>query len=193
MSISKSALAAVAAMMIAAPALAADNNGFAPYATATYAYQDTKGTSGFQQGAYVAIGNKFSNMLSLEVAGEIMDPTNSTKQQTRVEVAAIPSYSVGAFTGYVRGAVGEGFQNSQNWTYWSVEPGVKVFITPDLSAKVGYRFRDSFDSGVLDRTQTYRVGLDYAINKQVSLNLGYDRVTGDKEANVYLAGLTVRF
>ena len=54
-----------------------------------------------------------------------------------------------------------------------------------FSTKIGYRIRNAFQVSNLDHTNTARVGLSYAFNKQDSVALRYDRVRGDQEQNLW--------
>ena len=76
--------------------------------------------------------------------------------------------------------------NTTNFTYYSVEPGVKAAFQyfPGLTARVGYRFRDAVDSANNDTTRTWRAGLDYALTKKDTIGLGYDSVRGDSNQNI---------
>jgi long-subunit fatty acid transport protein len=64
-------------------------------------------------------------------------------------------------------------------SYYSIEPGVNYKITDALTARVAYRYRDAFSSGVADRSDTARLGLSYALTKQDTIGLGYDVVKKD--------------
>lgn len=83
--------------------------------------------------------------------------------------------------GYVRGAVGQRYSNGADFTYYSVEPGVTAPVGP-FTARVGWRYRTA-DNAVAnnDQTHTMRYSLAYALTKQDSVALGYDRVTGDSD------------
>jgi outer membrane autotransporter protein len=94
---------------------------------------------------------------------------------------------------YGRGAVGEKFKTASNYTYYSVEPGVKYAVTPALSVKGGYRYRAATDSANADTTRTWRAGVEYAVNKNYFVGLGYDRVRGDSNYNATNVSVGFKF
>ena len=111
--------------------------------------------------------------------------TSNNLSDTRFEGGLTATQPVGA-TGlsvYGRGAVGEKFKTATNYTYYSVEPGVKYAVTPSLSVKAGYRYRAATDSVNADTTRTYRLGAEYSLSKNYFVGLGYDSVRGDSDYN----------
>ena len=98
----------------------------------------------------------------------------------------------GSVKGTVRGAVGEKFSTKGNTTYWSVEPGVIVPIGP-FNTRFAYRYRSSVDTAQGDQTNTARVQVSYALSKQDSVAVGYDRQRGDSNANTIRLSYTRSF
>ena len=123
----------------------------------------------------------------------VVDGTNALS--TRAEAGLTPSIKlVGPFSAYMRGAVGQKFTNTADFTYYSVEPGIKANIgTTGLVATLGYRFRDAFTSSNNDKTETTRVGLAYSINDKNTVGVRYDRMRGDADANVWAVNYTLSF
>jgi long-subunit fatty acid transport protein len=84
-------------------------------------------------------------------------------------------FTAGAFSANVRGGIGlKTVSGSEATSYYSIEPGVNYKITDALTARVAYRYRDAFSSGVADRSDTTRVGVSYAVTKKDTIGLGYD-------------------
>lgn len=94
---------------------------------------------------------------------------------------------------YGRGALGQKFATSEDHSYYSVEGGVKTQLTTALNVRAGYRYRDSFNDSVSDKTNTIRFGAEYALNKNNVVTLGIDRAYGDSEFIGYNAGYLVKF
>ena len=96
--------------------------------------------------------------------------TNNTNAvSTRLEAggtATVPLY--GPVSGYTKVGLGKKFSSSGEFSYYSIEPGVSVPLNSSLTAKVGYRFRTAVSDPNVnkDTTQTVRVGVAYAINKE---------------------------
>lgn len=152
------------------------------------------GTNGTQDAnAYsITAGQNINQYLDAEIYARVKSNDDDTNN-TRLEGALIAKTTYGYLTPYVRGAVGEKFDGTDNFAYWSLEPGVKVALTQDLSVKGGIRFRDAFNTGDNDSTRTYRLGADYAVTKASTVSLGVDFSRGDSEYNSIGAGYAVKF
>lgn len=101
---------------------------------------------------------------------------------------------VGPIAGYIRGATGLKFTNGQNSEgYYSLEPGVSFKSSERSVIRVGYRFRDAYDTDVADTTKTVRVSTTYALTKKDSLGVRYDRVRGDSDQNIIGVNYTRSF
>ena len=123
--------------------------------------------------------NKTFSVLT-QLTSQQSDGTNAVS--TRLEVGGIATVPVyGPVSGYARVAVGQKFSTAGQFTYYSIEPGVTVPLTSSLTAKVGYRFRTAADNPNVnkDTTDTVRVGVSYALNKEHAVGVRYDRMTGD--------------
>jgi hypothetical protein len=90
---------------------------------------------------------------------------------------------------YVRAATGQKYSNTTDFAYYSVEPGIAIPVGYGLTAKVGYRWRSAFDSSASgDQTHTARYSLAYALSKNDTVAVKYDRVNGDNnQKNVAVA------
>lgn len=171
----------------------------APYAAFGYTFQDFRGAaSGSSRGGGIAtLGNRFSKNLAVEISGGTFDmPLNSGGLHDisyRVDAAVIPSYSVGAFTGFVRAAVGQAGTRTDNWSFYRIEPGVSMAVTQNITLSGSYQLRDSFDKKVNDQAGIYRAVLGYKLTKNMVFTLGYDRSTGHTKYDGYSAGLGFYF
>jgi hypothetical protein len=124
--------------------------------------------------------------------------TNSTNAvSTRLETGVTGTVGLfGPVKGYTTLAIGEAYKSAGNFAYYSVEPGVLMPIaSTGLTARVGYRYRTAFNDANVnnDTTQTVRVGLSYAITKQDSVGVRYDKVSGDGHQNGYAVNYTRSF
>jgi opacity protein-like surface antigen len=156
-------------------------------------------------------GNTDSNLVRVMVGTDVTDSIKvdvSQLQKTadsgnaikidRTELAGTYSTPIATgLTGYVRAGIGEKYftKSDSNFSYYTVEPGVKYAVTPNLTAKVGYRYRAAMDSANSDTTRTWRTGLEYAVTKNYSVNVGYDQSRGlaNETSNNVSVGLGVRF
>ena len=66
-------------------------------------------------------------------------------------------------------------------------------VTGDLALKAGVRFRDAFNDANNDSTRTYRLGAEYALDKNQTLSVGFDRSLGNAEFNAFSAGYGIKF
>ena len=141
----------------------------------------------------LTVGKNLNQYFDTEVYARIKSNDDSTNN-TRAELAVVGKYPVlSGINLYTRGAIGEKFDGTGNDGYWSLEPGVKVAATQDLSLKAGLRFRDAFNDANADSTRTYRLGAEYAVTKNQSVSLGYDRSLGDSKYDAIGIGYGVKF
>jgi hypothetical protein len=123
------------------------------------------------------------------------DSTNAVS--TRLETGVTGQVKLfGPVSGYTTVAVGEAYKSAGNFAYYSVEPGITAPIgATGLTARVGYRYRTAFNNANVnnDTTQTARVGLSYALTKQDTIGVRYDKVNGDAHQNGYAVNYTRSF
>ena len=93
----------------------------------------------------------------------------------------------------MRFGIGNKYTTKDNFGYWSITPSVKYKINDKMSTKIGYRFRDSFDTGHKQNDQTIKLGISYKILEDTSLNAGYDLKRGDSDSNGFGIGLKFEF
>ena len=150
---------------------------------------DTKNGGKDQKNANFTLSESINSTFSVhtQLSSTQTDTTNAVS--TRLEVggtATVPLY--GPVLGYTKVAVGEKYTSTGQFSYYSVEPGVKAPIgNTGLTAQLGYRFRTAIkDPNVNnDTTQTLRVGVAYAINKENAVGFRFDKITGDSRQDGY--------
>jgi len=112
---------------------------------------------------------------------------------TRDEIGTTGSFPVfGPIGFYTRLSVGDKYNNTTHFGYYSVEPGVSYAIGP-VTAKVAYRFRDAFQESNLDATRTTRYGVSYAVTKKDTIGARFDRQVGDSNSHSYYLNYTHSF
>jgi predicted porin len=115
-----------------------------------------------------------------QLTSQQTDITNAVS--TRLEFGGTYSLPVyGPVTGYTRVALGQKYSTTGQFTYYSIEPGINLPLTEKITAKIGYRYRTAAENPNVnkDTTDTVRIGVSYAINKQHAVGVRYDRMTGD--------------
>jgi hypothetical protein len=150
-------------------------------------YQNITGVNGAaNQRAYeLSVKENFSKNIAgdIKITDTVTDGTD--KLSSRIEAGVTGQHKYGAFTPYTRLGLGQKFNNGSNFSYYSVEPGVKALIgNTGVTAKVAYRFRNAFDTVNNDTTQTLRAGIEYSVTQKDTIGIGYDRVRGDSEQNI---------
>lgn len=159
-------------------------------------YQGRDGVNGGadSRATKVTIGTNLSDSIKADVSLRQKTNTDNDLSDTRLEAGLTVSAPIaGALSGYARGAIGQKYKTDDNYSYYSVEPGVKYQLTDTLSVKAGYRYRDAIASGNTDQTRATRLGAEYALTKNYTLGVGYDRVRGDSEYNSYNVALGFKF
>lgn len=144
--------------------------------------------------ANITLRRDFSSFLSghVQASGTQTNTTNALTNRLEAGVTGSIKF-VGPFSGYTTIAVGEAFRAAGNYSYYSVEPGVRADLGAGLTAHAGYRYRAAFDSAIADTTSTARVGLSYALTKQDSIGVRYDRVMQDAKQDVIGLNYTRNF
>jgi opacity protein-like surface antigen len=132
----------------------------------------------------VTMGTDLNQTFKADFSLRQKTDTDNDLSDTRLEgglTGTVPV--VTGLSAYGRLGVGEKFKSSTNYSYYSVEPGVKYAVTPELSVKLGYRYRAAMDSVNADTTRAWRIGAEYALTKNYFVGLGYDQVRGDSNYN----------
>jgi hypothetical protein len=158
--------------------LAVSSMGFAQ-TSATLALQDRKLDSNGQSVSVTQLSVR--TRLISQLDGDIginqakNDTTNSITD--RREFGLSSGYDVTNFAKVtLRGATGiKNVSGKQGIYYYSIEPGVNIKTPLDgLTARVAYRYRDSYNSVNLDKLETMRYALSYDLTKKDRITLQYD-------------------
>ena len=150
-----------------------------------------------RQGVNFTLGRKITDSIQLDVSQQFRTEklnSDSGSSSNRLETGA--TYQLGVTSNvalYTRGAVGEKFTDSTNYAYYSVENGIKTQLTNNWTTKVGYRYRDAFSDSRNEKTNTVRLGAEYAIDKDQAITLGLDRSYGASDFVGYNAGYVIKF
>ena len=165
-----------------------------------YTFRDTVASQSEnpnRQGVNFTVGRKLSDNLTVDLGEQFRTEklnNDSGSSTTRLETGATYTYSIiNNVDLYTRGGLGYKFTVNDDYAYYSFEPGVKVGLTPVLTVKAGYRFRDAFSDSYDEKTNTARLGAEYTLAKNQSVTLGIDRSYGSSEFIGYNAGYNVKF
>lgn len=131
---------------------------------------------------------------SIDLSTKFRENDDTSETNTRLEVGATQYVPVTDWLKlYGRAALGNRFDNTDDFAYWSAEAGGVIPVTNCLSLKVGYRYRDSFEEDTEYQTDTVRVSVTYAVSENSSVFLGYDHFTGDTNVNGVNLGYAFKF
>jgi hypothetical protein len=173
-------------------ALAVSVSAFADSATIEAANVNNIGSADQSQ-VKLAVKHDFNKTYAGDVSITNTQTDGTNKLGTRLEAGVTASAPVGPVTGYVRTALGSKYSNTDQFSYYSVEPGVKFPVGP-VTAQIGYRYRSATDSGLNgDQTHTARVGVSYALTKVDTVGVRFDRTRGDNTQNVTALNYTRGF
>lgn len=135
---------------------------------------DVTGQQTHRQSLTVRTGVGYGLVGDVGVINSQNETTNATSVRQEVGLSGTV-FTAGAFSANVRGGLGlKTVSGSNSTSYYSIEPGVNYKVTDALTARVAYRYRDAFSSGVADRSDTTRFGLSYALTKKDTIGVGYD-------------------
>lgn len=122
-----------------------------------------------------------------EVRGDIAfvatqkDSNNALSNRVEVGLShpfSIPSVSF--LTANMRVATGwKQVSGRETTTYYVIEPSVTAPIGTNFDVRVGYRWRQAYDSSVADDSTTTRLSASYKITKKDRIALNYDISRGD--------------
>jgi hypothetical protein len=157
-------------------------------ASATVEYQDQTGVNSTTDSSLYLlsvsenINKNFSVGLTTNFGAK---NSNGSVSNSRIEGSVTGKTTVGFISPYVRIGVGQKFTTVTNYSYYSVEPGVTAPLgNTGLTARLGYRYRTAVDSTAFaDTTNTWRLGMSYALTKQDTVGVRYDQVRGDTNQN----------
>jgi hypothetical protein len=187
----------IAGLSFGTVAMAEDGKNFAHI---QYTFRDTIADNKAdtnRQGVNFTIGRKVLDNLTIDLGEQFRTErlnNDAGVSTTRLETGATYSYNLlPAVSLYTRGGLGYKVTSNQDYTYYSVEPGVRYSVTDAVAVNVGYRFRDAFSDAYVEKTNTVRFGASYAIAKDQALTLGIDRSYGASDFIGYNAGYMIKF
>jgi opacity protein-like surface antigen len=187
----------IAGLSFGTVAMAEDGKNFAHI---QYTFRDTIAddkAAPNRQGVNFTIGRKVLDNLTIDLGEQFRTErlnNDNGVSTTRLETGATYSYNLlPAVSLYTRGGLGYKVTSNQDYTYYSVEPGIKYALTDTLAVKAGYRFRDAFSDAYVEKTNTVRFGAEYAVAKDQALTLGIDRSYGASDFIGYNAGYMIKF
>lgn len=187
----------IAGLSIGTVTLAEDGKNFAHI---QYTFRDTIADNKAdtnRQGVNFTIGRKVLDNLTIDLGEQFRTERlngDAGVNTTRLESGA--TYQLGLtkdIAVYTRGGLGYKTTSTEDYTYYSVEPGIKYSLTDVLAVRAGYRFRDAFSDSYIEKTNTVRFGAEYAIAKDQALTLGVDRSYGASDFVGYNAGYMIKF
>ena len=149
------------------------------------------------KGALIAVSEDINKTFGVYTALSTLQTDNTNSVSSRAEVGASATTTLfGPVSAYTKLGIGQKFSTAGQFTYYSIEPGIKAPIgNTGLTAQLGYRYRTAASNPNVnkDTTDTVRVGLSYAVNKQYTIGARYDRVTGDARQDTASINLTRSF
>ena len=187
----------IAGLSFGTVAMAEDGKNFAHI---QYTFRDTIADNKAdtnRQGVNFTIGRKVLDNLTIDLGEQFRTERlngDAGVSTTRLESGA--TYQLGLtkdIAVYTRGGLGYKTTSTEDYTYYSVEPGIKYSLTDALAVKAGYRFRDAFSDAYIEKTNTVRFGAEYTIAKDQALTLGVDRSYGASDFVGYNAGYMIKF
>jgi hypothetical protein len=180
--------------IVIASLLALAGTAFA--ASVTLEGQDQLGDKGTKNSVnyQLSVKENINKTFAVDVAFTNYQQHQTEALSTRMETGVTGSFPMGPVGVYTRVAVGEKYNNTGNFAYYSIEPGV-TYTVGAVTAKVGYRYRTAMVNPNVsnDTTDTSRFGLSYALTKKDAVGLRFDRVIGDSTNHSYNLNYTRSF
>jgi hypothetical protein len=163
-------------------------------ASVTLEGQDQQGERGAVGSTNYALSVKDSinNTFAADIGLTNYQQDNTKALSTRLETGLTASVPMGPVGLYARTSIGEKYNNTKNFAYYSIEPGVTVTLGK-VGFKLGYRYRDAVNEINLDKTRTGRVGVSYVLSNKDTIGVRYDKVTGDSWNHSYNVSYTRSF
>ena len=161
-----------ASLLIAGSAVAAGG-----YASLEYSDESNRLTGAENINHGLVVGTKMDGVdYSIKMANSQTEIGSGSITQA-LELRARKSF--GAL--YFGGRVGERMTSSTNFSYYALDSGVKFPLFAGLTADVGARYRNAFESGKLYETVRGHVAVGYALTKQDAVAVRWSRSSGDEE------------
>ena len=170
--------------------------GSAFAASVTLEGRDQLGDNGAKNSTIymVAVKEAVNKTFAVDVSFTNYQQHQTEALSTRIETGVTGSVPVGPVGVYTRVALGEKYNNTGNFAYYSIEPGV-TYTVGAVTAKVGYAFRTAVVNPNVsnDTTDTSRFGLSYALSKKDAVGFRFDRTIGDSTNHIYSINYTRSF
>ena len=185
----------VIATTLAAPvsSYAADNRGFIRLQATVRDYVQDDSTKPNRYGVKVAIGHALDE--NKNFIGDIDVQTQATSKDGAGSVFSRVEGGLTITNGsiFVRTALGERLNATDNWTYYSIEPGYKYKFNDKFAASIAWRWRSALDDKFADDSKTWKFGTEYSLDKSNSLTAMYGISRGDSDWNGLNLGFVHRF
>jgi len=150
-------------------------------------------TNTYTDGIVLAVSERITDRIS----GNVVFSGNKARATdaigSRIEAGGTYTTPLGPINLSLRTAVGQRYSNNANNSYYSVQPSVAYRWNDSITITAGYRYRDSFSSTVEDKTDTVQVGASYALSKNNTIGVRFDRVSGDSNLKLLAVNFTRRF
>lgn len=144
-------------------------------------------------GYLFTVGHKANANIVVDANAETLVANSTNATINRLEAGAtwlVPNTTI--LTPYVRTALGSKTASSNQFNYYSVEPGLRAKLGPG-AIRLGWRYRDSVESGYTDLSRTWRLGYVLPMSNSIDLNVAYEQSRGNMSYNGYMTGLVIKF
>jgi len=179
---------AISAVLAIATLSAMADSVFLEHQSAT----NTDGSAG-QVSIVMGVKHNINDNFAVDTYFTNTQTENTNALGTRLEVGATGTYPVAGVNLYTRVAVGDKYSNTTDYTYYSIEPGVKIPVGA-FTLSVSDRFRRAVDEDAhYDPTHTMRYGVSYAVTKNDTVGVRYDQLRGTASQNITSVNFTHNF
>ena len=162
---------ALAALLVTGSAMAGG------YASLEYSDESNRKTGAENINHGLVVGSKMDGVdYSIKMANSQTEIGSGSITQA-LEIRAKKNF--GAV--YFGGRLGERITSSTHFSYYAIDSGVKFPLVAGVTADVGARYRNAFESGKLYETTRGHVAVGYALTKQDAVAVRWSRSYGDEE------------
>ena len=142
--------------------------------------------------------NVFNDNVSVDLSTEFGDEEDAPNSYNQLEagVRGVWQFPYSDVVGlYGRAAIGQMWNSGEsNFPYWSVEPGVELYVSENVKGNVGYRYRNAFDDEQYAfETNAALVGVEWMVMKNHGVNVGYEYSGKDQKYDMLGIGYTYSF
>lgn len=153
-----------------------------------YRQDRERGTAATSDNILIGYKSDIGSNLGWSLDANLAERGRDQRLTNRYSVGLDYNYGLG----YVSGKLGQKNVSLQSATnFYQVEAGVKYAVSPVLTAKVGYVYRDAFNDRVDDLQKGVKLGMDYALTKNLSLGAKYDLVEDSRGVKTDRFGVSV--